>query len=293
MSGDIISISMPPFPDFIEGNYRILKKGQSHVERKNLGYFDFIVVKKGCLFLAEEGKEYTIKENEMFILLPDKHHYSWKACESDTGFYWLHFYTTARWKQSEKATRFISRLPIPELHYHQNSYTLHLPKYTEVKEPEVFCELFQNILDSTVQDSEYDIWKTEELFLKFLRFVENMGMHKDRQTLLAEQIQIFLENHLDQAITNQTLEENFHLHSNYLARAMKATYGKTPLEVLAEIRMEYARHYLIRTDYDIRRISKLVGFDSEIYFSNCFKKHMNISPRNYRKKYEENNKNEQ
>ena len=38
MSGDIISVSVPPFPDFIEGNYRVFKKGQSHIERRNLGY---------------------------------------------------------------------------------------------------------------------------------------------------------------------------------------------------------------------------------------------------------------
>ena len=287
MSGDIISISVPPFPDFIEGNYRTMRKGQSHVDRKNLGFFDLIVVKKGALFLAEDEEKYEIRKNEMFILLPDRHHYSWKPCEEDTGFYWLHFYTTAQWKQGPKASRFISRLPIPELHYHQCSYTLHLPKYARIREPELLFELFQNILDSTVPEAGNDIWKTEELFLHFLRFVENVGIHKDRLTLLAEQIQIYLETSLDQPVINQVLEEHFHLHRNYLAKATKQIFGKTPLEVLLEIRMEYAKQYLLRTDCDIQKISKLVGFTSEIYFSGCFKKYMGISPRNYRKKYEE------
>lgn len=287
MSGDIISISTPPFPDFIEGNFRKMRKGQSHVDRKNLGFFDLIAVKKGCLYLKEDDRKYEIKENEMFILLPDRHHCSWQPCQEDTGFYWLHFYTTAQWKQSEKASRFISKLPIPDQHYHQCSYTLHLPKHAVIKEPELLFELFQNILDSTVQENETDIWKTEELFLRFLRFIENVGMHKDRRTLLAEQIQIYLENNLAEPVTNQSMEEHFHLHRNYLAKAMKETFGKTPLEVLMEMRLEYARQYLLRTDYDIRKISKLVGFSSEIYFSNCFKKYMEISPKNYRKKYEE------
>ena len=69
----MISISIPPFPDFIEGNYKIMRKGQSHVERKNLGFFDLIAVKKGTLFLAEGEKQYEVKENEMFIcILKDK-----------------------------------------------------------------------------------------------------------------------------------------------------------------------------------------------------------------------------
>lgn len=284
MLKEIISISIPPFPDFIEGNYRVIKKGQSHVERRNLGYFDLIVVKKGCLFLAEEERKYEIGENEMFILLPDRHHYSWKPCEEDTGFYWMHLYTTSQWVKDEKARIMVSGLPIPNLHFHQCSYTLHLPQYARVKEPEILFGLMQDILDSTINRD--DIWKTEELFLKFLKFVENLGVHKDRMTVLAEQIQTYLEKNLDQNITNESLEDTFHLHKNYLARAMKATFGKTPLEILLELRMSYAKEYLIRTDYSIQKIAKLVGFHSDIYFSNCFKKYVNISPRDYRKKYE-------
>ena len=286
MSGSIISISMPPFPDFIEGNYSMIRKGQVHPNRWNLGYFDLIAVKKGCLYLSEEEEDYEVKENEMFILLPDRHHYSWKPCEEDTEFYWLHFYTTAQWRQGDRPGRFISDLPIPELHFHQRSYTLHLPKHAAIKEPEILFELFQNILDSTTKDRREDIWKTEELFLRFLRFIENLMLHKDRLSMLAGQIQMYLEKNLDQPVTNQSLSEQFHLHSNYLARAMKVTFGKTPLEVLNDIRLEYAKQYLIRTDHDIQTISRNVGFNSEIYFSNCFKKKMGLSPLKYRKKYE-------
>lgn len=40
MDNQIISISLPPFPDFIEGNHRTFLKGQYHPDRRNLGYFD-------------------------------------------------------------------------------------------------------------------------------------------------------------------------------------------------------------------------------------------------------------
>ncbi len=286
MNGDIISISVPPFPDFIEGNYRIFKKGEHHIERTNLGYFDLIIVDKGSLFLEEENQRYEINENEMFILLPDKHHCSWKPCEEDTGFYWMHFYTNAPWKQSLRSDTFKSMLPIPDLHFHQRSYTLHLSKHASIKEPEFLFGLCRDIFDSTVQNNESNIWKTQELFLKFLRFVENLGIHMDRKTLLAEQIRIYLEKNMNMPITNEDLEDNFHLHKNYMTRVMKTIFGMTPLELLLEMRMNYAKQCLIRTDYSIQKIAELVGFGSDIYFSNCFKKYMGISPRNYRKKYE-------
>ncbi|MBO0451786.1 MULTISPECIES: helix-turn-helix transcriptional regulator [Enterococcus] len=289
MSGAIISISIPPFPDFIEGNYRVFQKGQNHPNRKALGYFDLIIVKKGRLFLVEDDQRFEVKENEMLILLPDKHHYSWQPVEEETGFYWLHFYTTAQWKQDFRPSRFISDLPIPELHYHQRSYTLHLQKQATIKEPEILFELIQTILDSTVAESgeQHDIWQTEELFLRFLKFIENQGIHRDRLTVLAEQVQLFLENNYEKPVTNQLLEDHFHLHSNYISTAMKKTFGKTPLEVLAEIRLERAKQYLLRSDLDIQQISTMVGFNSEIYFSNRFKKLEGLSPQHFRNKYKE------
>lgn len=282
MMENIISISIPPFPDFIEGNMAVFRAGQIHPERKNLGYFDLIAVKKGCLYLAENENRYDIKANELFLLLPDGHHFSWKPCSEETEFYWIHFYTTAQWKQDSKPSHFVSNLPIPDHHYHQCSYTLHLPKHTVIKETKVLFDLIQEVLDSTVGG---DIWKTEELFLRLLRFLENQGSHQDRMTQLAEQVHVYLEKHMGEKVTNQMLSQQFHLHSNYIARAMKATFGRTPLEVLLDIRMEYAKQYLIRSDYDLTMIARVVGFSSEIYFSNCFKKEMGISPQYYRKKY--------
>lgn len=106
----VISISVPPFPDFIEGNVRVFQRGQYHPDRTNLGYFDLIFVRKGHLFLAEAETKYDIGPNEMFILLPDQRHYSWKPCEEETEFFWIHFYTTAPWKQSERPSRLTSMI---------------------------------------------------------------------------------------------------------------------------------------------------------------------------------------
>lgn len=283
MSGDIISISVPPFPDFIEGNYRVFRKGQMHPERIGLGYFDLIVVKKGSLFLQEDGKDYTVRENEFFILLPDRHHGSWKACEEETAFYWIHFYTTAQWNQDEKPSHFVSDLPIPDLHFHQCSYTLHLQKHARIEEAQPLFGLIRDMLDSTIPGEVQDIWRTEELFLRLLRMIENQGVYRDRLTQLAEQVHVYLERNIGETITNSLLEQQFHLHSNYIARATKATFGRTPLELLLEIRMEYARKYLLHSSYSLAAIAEIVGFHSEIYFSNCFKKYAGISPREYRR----------
>lgn len=285
MEQEIISISLPPFPDFIEGNRRVFQKDQYHPDRNNLGYFDLIIVKSGTLYLTEADQKYTVKAGQMLILLPDQHHFAHKPVPEETVFYWLHFYTKAQWQQGAKRKYFISALPIPELHYHQRSYTLHLPKHATIKEPQLLEDLFEGILQSTQEDSFEAIWQTEELFLKFLRILEAQGGYRDRLTTIGESVLIYLEANLAADIDNQQLAAYFHLHPNYLAKATKHVFGKTPLELLQDLRLDTAKRYLLHTDETIKAITEIVGFHSEIYFSNRFKVREGLSPRAFRKQY--------
>lgn len=285
MAEKIISISMPPFPDFIEGNYITFQKGQLHPNRCNLGYFDMLFVKSGTLYLEEETEKYEVGKNKMLILLPDKHHFSWKATDEETSFYWLHFYTTAKWEESDRPSTFISDLPIPELHYHQRSYTLHLRKMVELKETDILYSMIQEILESTEGDDAAGIWKTEELFLRFLQFIENQGTYKSRKATIAEKVLLYLENNFQKKVTTQVLSQVFHLHFNYIAESMKEVFGKTAMEMLTEIRMNAAKKYLLRTDKSVEEIARLVGYSTDVYFSGQFKKYEGISPSHYRKQY--------
>ncbi len=100
------------------------------LKRKNLGFFDLIAVKKRhSVFLRKERNSTKSKENEMFILLPVRHHYSWKTLSGRYRFFTGCIFTQqAQWKQGPKASRFVSKLPLSGQHYHQCSYTLHLQK---------------------------------------------------------------------------------------------------------------------------------------------------------------------
>lgn len=285
MDQQIISISMPPFPSFIEGNYITFKAGQSHDHRYNIGFFDLIFVKKGALFLREDGKKYTIHANEMFILLPNGEHDSWQPCEEETSFFWMHIYTTSRWQQSNFPMRFVSELPIPELHFHQKSYTLQLPKLGEITEPNLIFDLLNEIQKSTESSRIDSIWYTEELFLKFLKYIDTRGISKDRVTMLAEKVHLFLAEHLAEHIDNNRLSDEFHLHVNYISRVMTKVYGKTAIELLEEIRIETAKQYLIHTNKLIKNIAELVGFENYISFTNQFKKMTGMSPKTYRATY--------
>ena len=61
--------------------------------------------------------------------------------------------------------------------------------------------------------------------------------------------------------------------------------GKAPSEYILMLRLSKACELLMATDMQISSIGSAVGYKDQYFFSKIFKKHMGISPLEYRKKY--------
>ena len=66
-------------------------------------------------------------------------------------------------------------------------------------------------------------------------------------------------------------------------RRFKAYTGLTPAKYINALKMKKARELLTDGRLQIKEISEKLGFENEYYFSNFFKKNMNVSPSAYRK----------
>lgn len=114
-----------------------------------------------------------------------------------------------------------------------------------------------------------------------------------RQMLSAEDIQtdepgerMFLErfkkaakSHIGDAnLRMDDLGSELSLSKVQMYRKVKALTGKTPAEVLREMRMQKAYSLLKQTDKTISEVAAEVGFAIPGYFSACFKKQFGINP---------------
>ena len=61
--------------------------------------------------------------------------------------------------------------------------------------------------------------------------------------------------------------------------------GKSPSEYILELRLGRACDLLLTTDMEICLIGALSGYKDQYFFSKIFKKHIGISPREYRKRH--------
>lgn len=70
---------------------------------------------------------------------------------------------------------------------------------------------------------------------------------------------------------------------SWFIRNFKKYTGSTPMQFIVGIRINNAQMLLETTTYSINEISKIVGYDNQLYFSRLFHKLKGYSPREYRK----------
>ncbi|WP_434752676.1 response regulator [Paenibacillus amylolyticus] len=87
----------------------------------------------------------------------------------------------------------------------------------------------------------------------------------------------------DPDLSIQKVCAHLHISSGYFCSIFKKEVQLTFLQYLMQIRMDEARELLRSTELKSFQIAEKVGFAEPNYFSFCFKKHIGVSPKEYRK----------
>ncbi len=82
-------------------------------------------------------------------------------------------------------------------------------------------------------------------------------------------------------ITRKLLAEIAGMSAGYFSSAFRKQTGKSPMDMLAEIRIQHAKELLLGCNQPLRTIAQTVGFNTEFYFSSRFKQMTGYSPTDY------------
>ncbi len=105
-------------------------------------------------------------------------------------------------------------------------------------------------------------------------------------------IEQYINEHYTEDLTLQTLSDLTFMNKYYLVHAFKNYKGTSPINYLIDKRIEESQHLLETTNYPISKISDQIGFSSQSYFSQVFRKRTGYTPNQYRKSVETTNKKE-
>lgn len=91
--------------------------------------------------------------------------------------------------------------------------------------------------------------------------------------------------HYSKGISLTEVAKQVNLSVPYLSTMLKKETHKSFVHHVLDLKMQEAKKLLIQTDLNISEIAWQLGYENPRYFSEVFKKHTNISPLAYRKKY--------
>lgn len=96
------------------------------------------------------------------------------------------------------------------------------------------------------------------------------------------QIKNYLDANYAENITLDTLASFSHMNKYYIAHAFTKYMGVSPITYLLQKRIEEGKSLLSSTSHSISQISTSLGFSSQSYFSQAFKKATGKTPIQYR-----------
>lgn len=124
-----------------------------------------------------------------------------------------------------------------------------------------------------------DPMKIKETFIK----LKSNVLEKSKKTPIVLEVEKYIEKYYgDEDLSIEKVSNKLGISQTYLTRLLKKELGMNFIDYLTYIRIQNSIELMKEPSIKIYEISRLVGYSTQHYFSSVFKKHMGMSPNDYR-----------
>lgn len=233
-------------------------------------FAELFYVLRGSGYFLVENEKFPITENDAVIVNPDISHT--ELSNMDTPLEYIALGISGLVFEDEK----------PDTARNYNMYNFHNCKddfgiYLKmlIKEAQGREEGFETICQNLL----------ESLVLNLIRRTHNKITLSPSKKVTKECrfIEQYIDEHFTENITLEKLSELTYLNKYYLAHSFKEYSGTSPINYLINKRISEAKHLLKTTSHSVAKIAAGVGFSSQSYFSQVFKRETKMTPNEWRK----------
>lgn len=246
----------------------LLNDKDYHIHRpKGRNDYLLIYLVKGKAYVTIDNKEHIVRENQAFIFHPEQVQ-NYRFFKKDNAVdYWIHFngtYCKELMNSLNLDNCNVLKLNVDRIDIEQLLYRL----CREFRQKNPFYEqICSGLLISILA-----------LMSRSVSCFSNTNKPND---LIEQIIGDIHANPQDVFVVND-IAKKFCVSPNHLIREFKKTTGLTPSQYIIEFRLKKAQELLLFSTYNLNEISQVLGYQSYSYFSRVFKKHVGVSPIDFR-----------
>lgn len=256
--------------------------------------YELLYIKEGCLHITIEAQRFDSQPGEVYLFRPGQPH---SITVLEEGFViqpHMHFdifqyddyndvyinfknlHAMSGEERSHIRPDEIARL-FPNF---PSRMRLNDPRYVEF----LFFDVIQNFYSKNKYREIALKWSFLKLFGYLLEEITYLdGGARNKKRMLAEQIQMYLENNLERNVSMEELARLFHMDGSYLGRVFRDAYNIPPIKYHHMLRIKKSKELLQFTNASVTAVAQRMGFDSINDFSRAFKREEGCSPINVRK----------
>jgi transcriptional regulator GlxA family with amidase domain len=111
---------------------------------------------------------------------------------------------------------------------------------------------------------------------------EGLRLQHAPHSQLVQSVSRFVRENLADKLALEDLARYAHMSKYYFSRRFRKECGRSPMQYVAEMRIQAAKQMLLRTDMTIAAIAVAVGLRDGPHFSHVFKRYTGYTPGAFR-----------
>lgn len=247
-----------------------------HYRRREEGTPENILIycEKGKGWIEHNEETYNLSPNEVYIIPANESHAYGTDNRNPWSIYWIHF-------KGENIDMFRNILGC-KLSIQDSQNSRFKDRFT------LFEDMYQNLeMGYSPDNLEYISF----CLMYFLASLKYLSQYREIKNVKVDDVIqksiLFMKDHLEEKITLKDIANAVGYSSSHLNTLFATRTSCSTMVYYNQLRIQRACTYLQFSDLKIKEISFRLGFYDPFHFSKSFLKEMGISPKEYRKKYNE------
>lgn len=270
-----VAFSSAHAPQYITSHYRHFEPGERHVNRVSDVWVLLLMLERE-LYFSEDGEPVELSAGQWYLQAPWMRQEGYRPCPAPR-YYFIHFAADAQ------------PSGLPGVHTIRSGdfvapdeALITLPVRGEFA-PARFVPLCDR-LEQVRRTRPHDQFARQAVFLEILSaLADTLQAPRQGSAQLAQAVMDHISAHFTEEMMIRRLPERFHFSADYLSKAFKQEYGRTPKEHIQQLRVGLAMELLITTGMSATQIAEAVGYADFSVFYKAFTGRTGVSPSAWRR----------